>query len=162
MTQSQALAQAFPGARVERRGFVLTEAQTAAIQARAKAKADSRLVTAYLAWRGEALAGAAFFDTREVRTMPGTFMIVVAPDTTVARVDVLAFFEPSEYQPPERWLDLFGGRRLDDGLWPRRDIRNLSGATLSSRAVTEAVRLALASYEVLVAGEPVAAGAGKP
>jgi len=162
MTQAQALAQAFPGARVERRAFVLTEAQTAAIQARAKAKAGSRLVTAYLAWHGGALAGAAFFDTREVRTMPGTFMIVVAPDTTVARVDVLAFFEPSEYRPPARWLGLFGGRRLDDGLWPRRDIRNLSGATLSSRAVTEAVRLALASYEVLVAGEPVAAGAGKP
>ena len=28
-------------------------------------------------------------------------------------------------------LGLFGGRRLDDRLWPRRDIRNLSGATLS-------------------------------
>lgn len=151
MTQPQALAQAFPAARVERRAFVLTPAQAQTVEARARVRLPSRLVIAYAAWRGDTLAGTAFFDARTVRTMPGVFMVVVGPDSTVARVDVLAFHEPPDYRPPARWLGLFGRRRLDEGLWPQRDIRNLSGATLSARAVTESVRLALALYQVLAA-----------
>lgn len=159
MTRDQALAQAFPGARIERRAFVLTDAQVAALEARARVRAGTRLITAYLGWRGDTLAGTAFFDARTVRTMPGVFMIVIAPDSSIARVDVLAFHEPPEYQPPARWLALLGRRRLDDQLWPERGIRNLSGATLSTRAVTEAMRLALACWEELLApgGHPAGA-----
>jgi hypothetical protein len=151
LTQAQALEQAFPGARIERRAFALTEAQRKAVESRARVRRRSALVTAYLAYRGDTLQGAAFFDARRVRTMPGVFMVAVAPDTTVARVDVLAFHEPPDYRPPGRWLGLFARRRLDERLWPRRDIVNLSGATLSARAVTECVRDALAQYEVVVA-----------
>ena len=50
-----------------------------------------------------------------------------------------------------RWLGLFGGRRLDDQLWPGRSIRNLSGATLTTRAFTVSARVALACYRELVA-----------
>jgi hypothetical protein len=157
MSQGQALEAAFPGARVERLPFVLTDAEVEAVQARARVRLASRLVTAHCAWHGDTLAGVAFFDTRTVRTMPGVFMVVVAPDSTVARVEVLAFHEPPDYRPPPRWLPLFGRRRLDDRLWPQRDIRNLSGSTLSARAVTESVRQSLALWEVLVA--PRLAGA---
>ena len=150
MTQQQALEQAFPGARVERRALVLDDAQVNAVQSRANVRLESKLVAAYCAWHGDTLAGTAFFDTRRVRTMPAVFMVVVAPDTTVARVDVLAFHEPPDYRPAARWLGLFARRKLDDRLWPRRDIRNLSGATLSARAVTESVRQSLALYELVV------------
>jgi len=156
MTQAQALEQAFPGERIERRAFALTEEQRKAVESRARVRRRSALATAYLAYRGDTLAGAAFFDARRVRTMPGVFMVVVSPDTTVARVDVLALHEPPEYRPPARWLGLFARRRLDERLWPRRDIVNLSGATLSTRAVTESVRDALALYELVVA--PALAG----
>lgn len=151
MTRDQALALAFPGARVERRALVLTDAQVASLESRARVRAGTHLITAYLGWRGDTLAGTAFFDSRTVRTMPGVFMIVVAPDSSITRVDVLAFHEPPEYQPPARWLERLDHHRLDEGLWPQRDIRNLSGATLSTRAVTEATRLALACWELLVA-----------
>ncbi|HYM80309.1 MAG TPA: FMN-binding protein [Candidatus Limnocylindria bacterium] len=150
-TQSQALAEAFPGARVERHAFVLDPAQVARVEGRARARLSTRVITAYAGWRGEALIGAAFFDRRTVRTMPGIFMVVVGPDTTVQRVEVLAFHEPPDYRPADRWLARFGGRPLDERLWPQRDLRNLAGATLSARAVTETVRLALALYETVAA-----------
>lgn len=150
MTQPQALAQAFPGARIERRAFVLTDAQVAAVERRAKVRVESKLVSAYIAWRGDTLAGTGLFDVRVVRTMPAVMLVAVRPDTTVARVDFLAFHEPPDYQPPPRWLATFAGRPLDERLWPQRDIRNLSGATLSTRAVTESVRLALALYAQVV------------
>ena len=151
LTQSQALAEAFPRARCERRSFALTPGQARAVESRARVKLPSRLVTAYAAWRGDTLAGTAFFESRNVRTMPGVFMVVVTPDTTVARVEVLAFHEPPDYRPPARWLGTFADRGLDDRLWPGRGVHPLAGATLSARAVTESTRLALAIYETVVA-----------
>jgi hypothetical protein len=161
-TREQALAEAFPGATIEPKPFVLTDAQRKAVAARARVRLDSRVITPYVARRGDTLSGVAFIDSRTVRTMPGVFLTMVAPDTTVERVEVLAFHEPPDYRPPARWLGLFGRHRLDDQLWPRRDIRNLSGATLSTRAVTESVRLALALYEVVVAPTLSAGAAANP
>jgi len=151
MTQPQALAQAFPGARLERRAIFLTVEQGRQVERLARAHLTSKLVTAYAAWRGDTLAGTAFFDIRVVRTMPAVLMVVVGPDSSVVRVDVLAFHEPPDYLPIPRWLGLFSRQRLDDRLWPERGIRNLSGATLTTRAVTESVRLALAIYRLAMA-----------
>lgn len=155
LTQAQALAEAFPGARIERRPLALTPDQARRVEGRARVKLPSRLVTAYPAWRGDSLAGTAFFESRLVRTMPGVFMVVIAPDTTIARIEVLAFHEPPDYRPPVRWLEGFARRRLPaaaakDRLWPAGDLRNLAGATLSARSVTESARLALALYETVV------------
>src|SRR5262245_2576706 len=151
MTREQALAEAFPGARIERRTFGLDAADVGAVEKRARVKVPSRLVIAYFAWRGDSLAGTAFFDTRVVRTMPAVLMVVVAPDTTVSRIDVLAFHEPPDYAPQSRWLALFPHRHLDDQLWPGRGIPALSGATLTARAIGESARLALAIYEMVAA-----------
>lgn len=151
MTRDQALAAAFPGARIERRSVVLDERQAAAVQRRAQARLASRVHGAYVATRNDTLLGVAFFDTRTVRTMPGVFMTVVAPDTTVARVDVLAFHEPHDYLPPGRWLAQLDGRSEAGGLRPRRDLRNISGASLTAQSVAETVRLSLAIYALAVA-----------
>jgi hypothetical protein len=151
MTRDQALAAAFPGARVERRSIVLDDRRAAAVERRARARLASRVHGAYVAIRGDSLLGVAFFDTRTVRTMPGVFMTVVAPDTTVARVDVLAFHEPADYLPPGRWLAQLGGRPATARLEPRRDLRNISGATLTAQSVAESVRLSLALYALAVA-----------
>jgi hypothetical protein len=155
MTQTQALALAFPAARVERLSFVLSPGEKADVERRARTRLGSSVVAAYVGWRGDTLAGTAFFDGRIVRTMPGVFMVVVAPDSSVARVDVLAFHEPTDYLPPARWLGRLASRRLE----PQRQreggveggITRLAGATLSARAVTESTRLALALYERIAA-----------
>lgn len=155
-TLEQALARVFPDARIERRTLALDGAAVKAIEARARSRVQARTVTVHVAWRGDSLAGAAFVDTRVVRTLPATFLTAVRADGTLGPVEVLAFHEPPEYRPPARWLGLFGGRRLDERLWPRRDVRNLSGASLSARAVTECARVALATWETQLA-DPLAA-----
>jgi len=151
LSRDEALAEAFPGATVERLTLVLDDAQVEAVQQRARAKLDSKLAVAYVATRGDTLVGAAFFDSRLVRTMRGVFMTVVAPDTTVSRVVLRAFHEPSDYAPSSRWLAQYDRHTLDDELWPRRAIRNITGATLTARAINESVRLTLALYEAVAA-----------
>lgn len=148
---AQAMSAAFPGARVESRVFALSPAEVKAVEERARVRGVPRLVTAHLAWRNDSLLGAGYLDSRTVRTRAATFFSAVARDTTLLAVDVLAFFEPSEYRPPARWLRRLIGRPLDDRLWPGREIHAITGATLTARSVTESARLALA-WHALVTG----------
>jgi len=70
---------------------------------------------------------------------------------------MLAFHEPSEYQPPPRWLGQFEGRALSPELHLHRDVHALAGATLSSQAVVRSVRTVLALHEILAAAPPASA-----
>jgi Na+-translocating ferredoxin:NAD+ oxidoreductase RnfG subunit len=79
-------------------------------------------------------------------------MVVVDPAGAVVKAEVLSFDEPPEYLPKKRWFDLFPTRRLDRDLAAGRGIPVVTGATLTSRAVADAVRRALALHAVLIAG----------
>ncbi len=145
-TAEAVMSSAYPRARMERRVLTWSAADQQVLSRLAEARCESRLITAHLAWRGDSLLGAGYVEQRIVRTMPGVFLVIVAPDTSVARIEILAFHEPTDYRPPARWLGLFAHRRLDPELSLKRSIRNISGASLSARAVTESARLALAIH----------------
>jgi hypothetical protein len=85
--------------------------------------------------------------------MPETFMVFVRPDSTVGGVEILAFHEPRDYLPGARWLSTLLGQRLSDNLWVKRGIPNITGATLSSQAITRGTRKALALFELVAAKE---------
>jgi hypothetical protein len=152
LTQDEALRLAFPGAEVERRTAFLTPAELEAVQARAGrgTAAPPSVVTYYVAVKDGAPAGTAYFDAHRVRTLSEVLMVVLAPDGTVRRVEVLRFDEPPDYRPPAGWLALLAGRPLE-GLSLRGGVPPLAGATLTAEAVTMAVRRTLALHAVLSA-----------
>lgn len=150
-SREEALALAFPEAeRVETRTFTLSEEQAKRVTALASAPLESKQTTVYLGYKGEQVLGYAFLSTRTVRTLPGTFLIVLSPAGIVQRVQILAFHEPEDYLPPERWLRQFEQQSLGPDLQLHRNIHGIAGATLSSQAVTNAVRQALALFQVLI------------
>ncbi|MCG3120029.1 MAG: hypothetical protein ALAOOOJD_02593 [bacterium] len=154
LTQEQALRAAFSnGEDVSRQTLFLTAGQLADIQKLARSKVESKLVVYYRASRAGKLTGCAFFETTVVRNKSATLMIVVNPDSSLRWVQLLAFYEPHDYLPTPRWLALFQNKFLTDGLWPKRDIHHITGATLSVQALTLAVRRLLATYVVAVARE---------
>ncbi|HEY6101424.1 MAG TPA: FMN-binding protein, partial [Anaeromyxobacter sp.] len=53
---------------------------------------------------------------------------------------VLAFLEPEEYRPPERWLARFEGKGAQDRLSAGQDIPPITGATLTARGIAEESR----------------------
>lgn len=151
MTQEEALALAFPGdTAVERRSAYLTESQLARARALAgdDVEIDQTIVTFYVGGDGEP-AGAAYFDAHRVRTKNEVVMVVVDPNATIRRVDVLKFTEPPEYRAPDGWIDQLEGRGLDEALSLRGGIRSIAGATLTARAMTEAARRVLALHAVI-------------
>jgi hypothetical protein len=67
----------------------------------------------------------------------------------VLRVEVLTFEEPYAYLPRPAWYAQFQARGLDRELAVSRAIHGVTGATLSARAATEAVRRTLAIHQTL-------------
>lgn len=160
LTQEDALAEAFPGAEVQRFRRALSPEQAEQVRELAGTAPDSRLVIAYRAERDGHLVGTAYFDAHVVRTLPEVLLVVVSPEGTVDRVDVLSFREPVDYLPPRRWLAQFPGRPLDGDLALKRGIQGITGATLTSRAITAAVRRVLATHAVLAASASEVPGSG--
>ena len=141
---------AFPDAdTVEPLDHFLTVAQREQIESRARSKLDSDLITVYIGTRDGEVLGYAYLDSHTVRTLPETFLIVLTPDGAVAATHVMAFYEPLEYLPADRWLDQLAGRRLTDDLRVGRAIAGITGSTLSSHAVVLGIRRTLAMHEVL-------------
>jgi len=156
-SKDEALRAAFPDAdRIEQKSFVLTAAQAKGVEALAQAPLERQIWTLYSAFRGDERLGSAVIDVRNVRTLPEALLVVIDLDGAVRSLRILAFHEPNEYQPSARWLGQMDGKRLGPELHLKREIHTISGATLSSQAVTRSVRTALALYQVLLATENAA------
>jgi len=161
LTQEEALRLAFPGASVERKTAFLTDAEKEEVARRAGGAPPAALQPYYVATRNGAVVGTAYFDVHVVRTENEVLFVVVTPAGTVGRVEVLSFSEPEEYLPKTHWYAQFPGRALDEELSVKRAIRPVTGATLTVRATTGAVRRVLALHEVLERRGPPAPGRGR-
>ncbi len=159
LSQREALRMAFPEpAEIERRTAYLAEEELERARELAApgVEIDEALVTFYVGSVADSTLGVAYFDAHVVRTLREVLMVVVEPDGRIGRIEVLSFQEPREYRPPEGWLDEFGGLTLSERLSTKGDVVNVTGATLTSRAVTRAARRVLALHRIVdpLGGDP--------
>ena len=137
------------GAEVEPQALFLTDEQAEKIEKMAQVKLDSNLYTLHVGKRDGQVLGYAAIESHNVRTQPETVMIVLSPTGELARVEMLAFHEPPEYQPPARWFERLYRRPLGE-LRLNQGVDGISGATLSSRASLDGIRKVMAIYQVAV------------
>jgi hypothetical protein len=150
LAKDEALAVAFPaGTVVEPHNAFLSDEQLATLKAEG-IELDSKMVTYYRGVRDGEIVGYAVIDSHIVRTLPEAFMAVLAPDGTIQRVVMLAFYEPPEYAPRESWLAQFEGRREGSGWRVGRDVHGISGATLTAHAIAGALRKIVALYGLVM------------
>ena len=152
LSRQEALAWAFPDAdRIEKQTFILASEQVAAIESAARARLETKLVTIFTAWKSDEVQGYAHIDIHNVRTHPAALLIVLEPQGEVRSVRILAFHEPLDYLPREKWYRQFDGTTASDGLRVGGDVHGVVTATLSARVAAASVRRALAYYAVLIA-----------
>lgn len=145
-----AVKEEFPDAtEVEIKNVILTPEQVLAIEKLSKLKVRDRLTSFYLGKKGNEILGFAVIDTHIVRTKPETFLLVMDKEGKVKNVRTIAFYEPLEYLPPQKWLNLLKGKELNDKLRLKVGLPSITGATMSSQATIEAVRRNLAIYKVI-------------
>ncbi|MEN8145822.1 MAG: FMN-binding protein, partial [Gemmatimonadota bacterium] len=151
LTQQEALELAFPPPMsVERRTAFFSEEDLGRADELAGPSADVEqgVITYYVGTLEDRVQGVAYFDAHRVRTLPEAIMIVVGLDGKVDRVEILKFAEPRDYLASAAWLRQFEGRGLDADVALGRGIARMTGATLTSSAVTSAVRRVLALHEL--------------
>lgn len=157
----EALAKAYPGAKIERVTCVLTDAQRKKVGKLGGQDVYPRKTTfAYVAKKDGKVVGTAFFDSHVVRTKRETLMLMVTPDGTFAGVETLAFREPPEYKAHESFYKSLKSRSQGRPLQLGRGLDGTTGATLTCAAVSKAARRILGLHEVL--GEKVGRAAKKP
>jgi Na+-translocating ferredoxin:NAD+ oxidoreductase RnfG subunit len=149
-SKNEALELAFgKEAQVEQLSLFPEPQQAAKIEELAKVKLDSGLFTFYVGKEQGKVQGYAAIETVTVRTKPETLIVVLTADGELRNVTTLAFHEPPEYLPSERWFGQLYKRPLADMDF-NKGIDGISGATLSTRAAVSSVRKVMAIYQVMV------------
>jgi hypothetical protein len=154
-SQQEALALAFPDAeRIEDETFVLSAEQARRVEELSRAPLETKIIRIWRGLRDGSVQGYAMIDLHSVRTHPEAFLVVLTPGGSVRSVRILAFHEPLDYLPSQRWYEQFDGKGQEDPLRVGGDVHGIVGATLSAQATARGVRRALALHRVLIAGEP--------
>ena len=146
LSVEQAQKAIFPGVAMSPAGVKLTPEQRKAIE---KAS-DLRLRKDPQIWR---VAGGGWFVVDEVLGKHEfiTFAVALTAGGAVKQVEILEYRESYGYEVRDaKWRAQFTGKTARDPLKLDADIKNISGATLSSRHITEGVRRVLATHAVVL------------
>ena len=101
--------------------------------------------TVYRVARGDSLLGFALVRAVKGKDQPITFLVASDPADRLKDIDILVYREPYGGEVAyEAWRRQFRGKSASDTLEVGRQIRSISGATISVNAVTAGVRRALA------------------
>ncbi len=100
--------------------------------------------TALRVTRGDSLLGYAVVRNVKGKDQPITFLVAIDTADRLKDIDILVYREPYGGEVAyEAWRRQFRGKSAQDTLEVGRQIRSISGATISVNAVTLGVRRAL-------------------
>jgi len=100
--------------------------------------------------RNDTLLGFGVVDQVRGKDQPITYCVVVDLTLHVITTEILVYRESYGGEVQRRsWLDQFIGKSPDDQLRPGREIKNITGATISARSVTLGVRQILAALRIV-------------
>ena len=145
LTLEQAQQAIFPGQTLTPFPFVLSSEQQAVLEEKSGTRGyfkEQRI------WRVE---GGGFFIVDEVIGKHEfiTYALGINRDGSIRQIEIMDYREAYGYQiRQKRWRRQFLGKTDADALKLNEDIKNISGATLSCRHVTEGVKRNLVLYEL--------------
>ena len=151
LTVAQAQQALFPGARFIDHPLALSDQQRKAIAKAAGAPGYDKVQRVWEARSGDRRIGWFIVDRVIGKHEFITYAVALSPDGAVRGVEILEYRETygGEIRNP-KWRQQFVGKRTGAALKLDQDIRNISGATLSCRHVTDGVRRLLVTYQLLL------------
>lgn len=145
LTVEQAQQAIFPGGRFTEAPLTLSDAHAKAIEAKSGVNIGRREVRA---WHVES-GGLFLVDEVIGKHEYITYALGLNADGSVRGIEIMDYRESYGYEIRDPvWRAQFTGKTAADPLKLDRDIKNISGATLSCRHITDAVKRLLATYEI--------------
>ena len=145
LTVEQAQQTIFPGATLTQAFVTLTDDQKREIERRSGVEVSNKAVRLWKVRSG------GYFIVDEVIGKHEfiTYAIGLNADGSVKQIEIVVYRESYGYEVRNAaWRRQFVGKTTGDAVRLNQDIRNISGATLSSRHVADGVRRVLATYVV--------------
>jgi len=133
--------------------FMLSKTQRKAISKQSRTRVRFEKVTLYRAVNDGQTVGFVVIDEVYGKHEFITYAIGLTPDRAVKQIEIMRYLET--YGGEVRnlaWRAQFAGKRAGDVLTVKKDIANISGATLSCVHISEGVRRILATLELVYAG----------
>lgn len=152
-----------PGATtVERHSFHLLQASQDSIRELSKQRWTGEDVEVWIPFANDVPLGYAVIDNVKGKDQFITYLVIVTPKLVVKDVEILAYRESYGGEVEQSsWLKQFVNKQVTDELKPGKDIRNITGATISARSVTLGVKKVLCLLYVLNDRLPQSPGTGQ-
>lgn len=152
LTEDEALKIAFYDVTtVEKKTIWFEEDEIKEIESMTGQKIGIKRVSFYVGKKDGKITGYAVIDSVIGKKEFITYMLILEPDFRVRQVEILVFRESQGYEiENKRWREQFTGKDIKSPLQLNKDIINISGATLSCRAITGGIRKILAIFETVV------------
>lgn len=155
LTKEKAIKQILPKSeKVTEERKALTPKQKQAIEKALRGKIKEKAFTFYVGRTNDKIDGYAVIHDEIGKELPITFIIGIKPNGKISEVAVMEFRESRGGEVRhKRFLHQFENKDSDDPLSLNKDIKNITGATLSCRAAIVASRKVLAAWEELYGGK---------
>ena len=149
LTKEEALAIAIPKAQdIQVKELQLTPEQLKRVRDKVDEPIDTDTFIFHVGAHDGQVDGYAYITDKKGRHRPITFIVGINPDCTIQDVAIMIYREPRGYEVKEkRFLRQYRRKSIDDPIEVHRDIKNISGATISAESVSAGVREAVAICE---------------
>jgi Na+-translocating ferredoxin:NAD+ oxidoreductase RnfG subunit len=143
-SEDQVVKSIFPGEVFRSQWIELTEEQIKSIEDKSGERVRDKRVRVWKSPSGNIV----FIDRVIGKHDYITYAVGIAHDGSVKQIEVMEYRETyGEDVRKHEWRQQFAGKSLHDPLKVNNDIKNISGATLSSTHLTAGVRRILQTYE---------------
>lgn len=135
---------------IEKKNILLSKAQASRIQKSSMTKLNSKIFRVFKATKDSKLLGYGILVNKKVRSKNVVVLYFISKDSILKSIEVIAFNEPLEYLPSDKWNSQFENIPTEKMLRVSKEIPTITGATLSARSITDGSRVAFAFFnEVL-------------
>ncbi len=134
---------------VIKRSAMLSATQLERVEKEAKTPLGSKIVRLFECRRDAGKVATGILLVRKVRTKDAVVLYLFDANATLKAAEMIAFGEPGEYLPNERWFEQLGEAPETRPLRMGEDVSTITGATLSARAISDGARAARAVFRVL-------------
>ena len=132
----------------------LSPADVSAIARATASRVTSARAKYYVAKKGSDILGVVFFDQALGKHEMIDYAVAISPKGDVKGVEILEYRESHGMEiRNQKWRSQFTGKNSRSKLRLHGDIYNISGATISCRAITNGIKRLLSIYEAHVADE---------
>ncbi|MBM2841908.1 MAG: FMN-binding protein [Bacteroidetes bacterium] len=145
------LSHVFPEAtRVESHTIVVSNADAESVLVVSRQRWAGDSLTVLVPSADDAVLGYAVIDNVRGKDQFITYVLTVTPELAIRDVDILVYRESYGGEiMNSSWLRQFFNKKPGDELRPGREIRIITGATISSRSVTLGIRRVLTLLHVM-------------